>query len=707
MQALPIRCKLGDYEGIAQTQINLGVVAWSLGKMKEALDFYARGLRIAREHRFPNIEATALSDTGLAYDDLGQELKALDDYGQALAIEGQVGDRRNKAITLQKIGAVYCSLKQTRKGLDYYGCALAIEQELGDRLDLASTLASIGLAHHDLGDYQKALGYYLQSLPIRRAVGDLVGEAVTLHNIGANYGTLGQWQTALDYYAEALPIERAVGRRQYEAWTFKLMGLSLRALGAGRLANVCFKRSVDAWQSLRADVLGMSPGDRRTYAEQSASTYLEISNCLASDNRAAEAEQFLAQSKIDSLAPLLPVEYTSTELGWRNGMDSRIARLVELAHRVSQLRPLRASALSPAQSNKLRTLEADQDSAKIEFRRYLTRAMDESTVASFRDALQHPHVDPRMIGKQLYEVLIKPIETMLDPNAVTAWCLAGSLRTMPIGALYDGKSYLFEKYPSVTFSPAFVPILAKTPSYRPSAIVAGVTTTSSLPDPINGVAVSFPKLASVREETNATARALGTKPMLDRDFTTKGLLASLAKHPGVVHLASHFRYVPGDDRRSFLLTGGNGAWTVESIKSLPDDALKGVDLVTLSACATGEGESPTGEEVESFAGWMQRKGASAVLSTLWPIADPSTALLMGEFYRLRRAHPEWTKIEDLRQAQLGMLHGRLYGKGYEQTRSELGKKAGSKLNAPLWPTNLPKYSHPYYWAAFVLTGNWQ
>ena len=55
----------------------------------------------------------------------------------------------------------------------------------------------------------------------------------------------------------------------------------------------------------------------------------------------------------------------------------------------------------------------------------------------------------------------------------------------------------------------------------------------------------------------------------------------------------------------------------------------------------------------------QRKGAKAVLASLWPVADVSTALLMRKFYQVRQTKPALTKLDALREAQLEMLHGKL------------------------------------------------
>ncbi len=147
--------------------------------------------------------------------------------------------------------------------------------------------------------------------------------------------------------------------------------------------------------------------------------------------------------------------------------------------------------------------------------------------------------------------------------------------------------------------------------------------------------------------------------------------------------------------------------SVATLEAKPATLFDGVDLLVLSACETATGGNADGKEFDSFALLAQLKGAGAVLATLWPVADESTALLMGEFYRLRKAHAEWTKVEALRQAQLEMLHGQLGRAGATVSRSAVGTGPVVNAGRAPWAAGMPKYAHPYYWAPFVLTGNWK
>jgi CHAT domain-containing protein len=128
-----------------------------------------------------------------------------------------------------------------------------------------------------------------------------------------------------------------------------------------------------------------------------------------------------------------------------------------------------------------------------------------------------------------------------------------------------------------------------------------------------------------------------------------------------------------------------------------------VDLLTLSACNTGVGDAlGDGSEMEGFGVEAQRKGAQAVIATLWPVADESTSLLMQEFYRLMRSRPEMLKVEALREAQLALLRGKI------KPPTDAAQSRGVVIIpvTPTGPGQLPGYTHPYFWAPFFLMGNW-
>lgn len=102
----------------------------------------------------------------------------------------------------------------------------------------------------------------------------------------------------------------------------------------------------------------------------------------------------------------------------------------------------------------------------------------------------------------------------------------------------------------------------------------------------------------------------------------------------------------------------------------------GSPLVMLSACETGLGKEKRGEGVMGLTRAFMYAGAPTVGVSLWSVADKSTADLMTEFYKRLLASDSASSSASMREAQLAMINGK-------------------------------KYSAPFYWAPFVLVGDWR
>jgi len=133
--------------------------------------------------------------------------------------------------------------------------------------------------------------------------------------------------------------------------------------------------------------------------------------------------------------------------------------------------------------------------------------------------------------------------------------------------------------------------------------------------------------------------------------------------------------------------------------------------LTLSACNTAVGsEKSNGVEVEGFGAVAQNQGAKAVIATLWAVADPSTRDFMVQFYSLYHSNKSLNKAEALRQSQLSLLQEKDLAprNDHDMERSKI-VVTGSDGNALKSFRKDPKkpYAHPYYWAPFILIGNWK
>ena len=123
------------------------------------------------------------------------------------------------------------------------------------------------------------------------------------------------------------------------------------------------------------------------------------------------------------------------------------------------------------------------------------------------------------------------------------------------------------------------------------------------------------------------------------------------------------------------------------------------------------GQEANGKEVEGFGALAQNKGAKSVLATLWPIADASTAQLMQILY-LSRQKEHLSKAEALRQAQLALLNGStpiaLSTAGESHRSLKLVKSSIQTSESDITFHTNPDapFAHPYFWAPFILMGNW-
>lgn len=317
-------------------------------------------------------------------------------------------------------------------------------------------------------------------------------------------------------------------------------------------------------------------------------------------------------------------------------------------------------------------------------------------IFALRDALTNPKLDPRPLAKELYDLLIGPVAKDLETSKAKTLMLSldGPLRYLPFSALYDGTTYVVQSYRTVMYAEAARDKVALPAKQEWKVAALGVS------DKVNA---AFPPLPNVPAELNAivkndTGGIIPGEIRLNKNFTESSLSETSIRNP-VVHIASHFRFVPGTDRDSFLLLGDGSTLGLDRLRN--SSFFQDSELLTLSACETAMGTTGKGAEIEGFAAIAMNQGAKAVIATLWPVLDKSTALLMKEFYRLKE-EKNLPKVEALRQAQLELLKGKLKdvdSKLPEQERGGDHTRFKKDKSAP--------YSHPYYWAPFILIGNWK
>ena len=327
----------------------------------------------------------------------------------------------------------------------------------------------------------------------------------------------------------------------------------------------------------------------------------------------------------------------------------------------------------------------------------------QTKVREFRDALQNPNANPLPLARELYNILLGPVAKDLKAARAETlmWSLDGPLRYLPFAALHDGEKYVVESYRTTVFTPASLARLKDTPSQAWRGLGLGVSKAHSGFPPLPGVPVELRGIIRAANE-NLTSGVMSGKRMLDEEFTLKSMNKVLQEDFTVLHIASHFYLQRGTDADSFLLLGDGSRLSLSQLR-VYQNPFGGMDLVTLSACETALGSvNATGREIEGFAVLAQTLGAKAVIASLWNVSDESTSQLMQEFYRLRAAPPRKPKAEALRLAQLALLKGNKKSAGVSDQGQ--GRSIRLDMRKTLGKGN---YTHPYFWAPFILIGNWK
>ena len=745
-QALMLERTVGDRDGEASALTNIGSAYDELGEQQKALEYYMQSRVLEREVGDRYGEATSLNNIGNAYDELGESRKALDYYVQALPLEREVGDRRGEGKTLNNIGRVYDSLGEGQKALEYYVQALPINRDVGDRTGEAATLNNIGNVYASLGEKQKALEHLDEALALARTLEDPTAEGNALYNLMLLWKREKNPSLAIFFGKQSVNAVQQIRRniqgldKELQRSFLKSREEVYRELGdllitQGRLAEaqqvldllkeqeyIDFIRGEELSVEAKSKAISLNPEEQSSHEAyekivgQVTTIGREYSDLRAKRTRSAEEETRLAElkEKLTAANQEMSRFFNSlyAEFG-KNAQANQLASDIREQTRGMQtlVRELGAGTVA------LYTLVGETryrviviTGTTMQAREYPISAADlRRTVAAFLGALKNPASDPLPASQEMYQILFAPIAGDLrGARAQTLmWSLNDVLRYVPMAALHDGKRYLAEGYRNVVITPASIGRLRDKAKAGSSAVAGmGVSKDYDGLGPLPAVPNELKSIVRGDAGESVTGILPGTV-LLDDDFTETRMVSALDKHYPVVHIASHFVLQPGNDTDSYLLLGGKEVGgkgyhlTLAELRDDPGITFDGTELLTLSACQTGaSGTALNGREVDGLGFTAQQKGAKAVLASLWSVADESTALFMADFYKQWLKNPGVTKVDALRQAQLDMLRG-------TQGTSEgaATKPAKAKNSIDKKPT--PSYTHPFYWAPFILIGNWK
>ena len=759
-QMLALSKEIGhiEYEGYISN--NIGLIYYTLGEYKQSLRFYQRALDTTDSTHDAILRTRALNNIGMAHLALEDLKSAADNFVKARILADSNADISMLSIILNNIGIVYIDLDLPRKAIEIYEQLLPITDQLLELENKAKVLNNLGRSYQMLGDSAKAESYYSRSLTAARTAGDGEQEAVALNNLMVIWPALNNprfgiffGKQAVNLYQSQRSKIRLLDPALQKAYLEKV-SLSYRSLAAilidnGRLVEaeqvLAMLKQEEVFEYIRRDASEADSlskrSDLRTEEAEALKRYTEIadrvssvgaefSKAQAAKNGLAEGRSLPAdeQKRFDELSKQLEDANIAFQIFLRQIADEFAAK-PKVVTEIQENSGLQADLASWGDGVvSLYTVVGDDryrvilttPNVQTDGKTEITAGDLNRKINEFRIAVQNPKIDPRPLGKELYDIIVKPIEKQLDgANAKTLlWSLDGTLRYLPLAALWDGKQYLGEKYQSVLITLASRTRLSEAPKADWNVLGLGVTGAKEIMEPNGMRKLSFSALPYVKAELTAIISddqtpnekgVMAGKRVIDEAFTEQALKERLSKGFKAVHIASHFSFRPGDMTRSFLLLGDGTALTMDKFKTSPQLKFAGVELLVLSACQTAVGEpDASGKEVESFGVIAQQNGAKAVMATLWSVADDSTALLMAEFYRIKKESPGISKSGALQLAQESLRKGKYSADKTLQKRAEPFADTGSKTNQPAFVTD-PKapYAHPFYWSPFVLIGNWR
>jgi CHAT domain-containing protein len=299
---------------------------------------------------------------------------------------------------------------------------------------------------------------------------------------------------------------------------------------------------------------------------------------------------------------------------------------------------------------------------KEQIEQTLNSLPDAATILRRRLSLKH-FLEP---SQQAYNWLIRPVEAELAASGVKTLVFVpdGAIRNIPLSALHDGKHYLIEKY-SVAIAPSLQLVDPQPLRQEKLKVLA-----FGLSEAREG----FPPLPNVQLELERIKAEVESQIVLNKAFTEENFQQAIESFSfPVVHLATHGQF---SSRASdtYILTWDNPINAKnfgDLLRTQQGTRTRPIELLVLSACKTARGDE---RAALGLAGVAMRAGTRSTLASLWVVSDEATASLMTAFYE-ELAKNQATKAEALRRAQLTILQDK-------------------------------EFTHPYYWAPFVMVGNW-
>ena len=640
---------------------SLGNALMAAGNLQQSQSVLKESLSIAQEFDLPQETSSILFS-------LGNTARGLESYEAAIAFYQQAAARTGEPMT--KVEAELNQLSLLSR-LDKKQAARELIPQIQANLtslspSRRSIYARVNLAKNliDLDRSDRFAQYHSYSQKLldktiarAKAIDDVRAESYALGVLGHLAEQQNQLPTAKKHTERALVMATEIDAEDivYQ-WQWQL-GRILQQQGDIKGAIAAESEAVDSLEKIRGDLVATNLDAQYSFRESVEPIYRDLVGLLVSSNP-DQANLSQAREVIESL------QLAELENYFREAcIDAQPKQIDEVDAHAAVVYPI----ILP---DRLSVIVSLPDRPLSYYEHNVSQADAEQTIEKLFQSLNPVFSNKRRLklSQHLYDWLIKPAEAKLNDSEIETLVFVpdGSLRSIPMAALYDGEQYLVEKY-NVALTPGMQ--LLDPPAIEDTklkAVVAGVSESNQ----------GFRALPGVKAEVEEISQTFPSQLLLNQEFTSQNFKEQLKQAPSpLIHLATHGQF-SSNPEETFIVTWGDRIKVkdFENILQTREESLdaKPIELLVLSACQTAEGDK---RAALGIAGIAVRSGARSTLATLWSVEDSSTVRLMNQFYQQLANTDSATKAKALREAQIALMHSE-------------------------------KYSHPYYWSPFILVGNW-
>lgn len=731
--ALLVRRSLNDKRGEAMT---LHGLAWALALSNDpeaSLSRFREALSIGQALNDRQGQAVTLLGIGKVSHQIGKRKEALDNLGLALNLLREVGDRYGEADALSGIGWVRVSAGEYRQALEDFNQALPLRRAAGDRTGEATTLFGIAEAERRQGNLLNARTSMEVALDLIESLG-VSGPSPELR--------MSYFASIQIYYECHIDLLQSLDRL-YPGKGYARAALEASERARARsLLDLLAEIKVDIHQDVDACLLDRERALQRQL-NVAADRQRHLANGKPNDKEvaavAAQVESLTSQyqelqAQIRAASPRFaaltrPIPLTAAEIQQQVLDDRTILLEYALGESRSYLWAVTPTSLESFQLPRRDEIEAAARRVFQLMTARNTRIPDES-IEQKKARVAQADADYPEAAATLSQMLLGPVGTRLGTKRLLI-VPQGELYLIPFGALpiptgndpgKGNKPLVLEHEITSMPSASTLAVLRRETSGRALA----PRKIAVIADPVFSKTDERVRPMAVRRESNLTERLLPADAparqnkggaMIDapaaddlterlpRLFATRWeaeqIMAEVAAGEGlqavdfevdrdlmfsgklaqyqILHFATHALIDDTHPELSGIAlslvdeTGQarNGFLRAHEIYNLKLRA----ELVVLSGCRTGIGKSVKGEGLIGLTRGFMHAGTPKVLVSLWSLSDRGAAELMVRFYRKMLGPGREPPIEALRSAQIEMMKDK-------------------------------RWQAPYFWAAFVLQGDW-